>query len=87
MDQDPIASPAPRESPETVAVIDGVEWSPNPDLSKKLTLRVDAGYAGIGIAKYSGYSTERREPGLDSNNSTFDFRNIYPATPGWQFGG
>jgi hypothetical protein len=64
-------------------VIDGVEWSPNPELAKELTVRIDAGFAGIGVVKYSGMSTERREPGMDSNNSTFDFVTIPHATPGY----
>jgi hypothetical protein len=64
-------------------VIDGVEWSPNPSLRKEITVRVDAGFAGIGVVKYSGQSTERREPGMDSNNSTFDFTTIEHATPGF----
>jgi hypothetical protein len=64
-------------------VIDGVEWSPNPGLAKELTVRVDAGFAGIGVVKYSGMSTERREPGMDTNNSTFDFVTIPHATPGF----
>jgi len=64
-------------------VIDGVEWSPNPSLRKEITVRVDAGFAGIGVVKYSGQSTERREPGMDTNNSTFDFVTIAHATPGF----
>jgi len=67
-------------------VIDGVEWDPNPTHYKTLTVRVDAGYAGIGVVKYSGMSTERREPGLDTNNSTFDFVTIPHATPGFFHG-
>jgi len=64
-------------------VIDGVEWSPNPGLKKEITVRIDAGFAGINVVKYSGESTERREPGMDTNNSTFDFIKTYPATPGF----
>jgi len=63
-------------------VIDGVEYSSNPALTKELTRRVDAGFAGIGITRYSGYSTERREIGLDTNDSTFDFMNLNHPTPG-----
>lgn len=62
-------------------VIDGVEYSTSLDV-KYLTVRVDQGFAGMGISKYSGYSTERRALGLDSNNSTFDFVNTGP-TPGY----
>jgi hypothetical protein len=64
-------------------VIDGVEYNVNPTYSKELTVRVDAGFAGIGIAKYSGQDTERREVGLDTNNSTFDFVNPPSPTPGY----
>jgi hypothetical protein len=64
-------------------VIDGVEYNSNPAYSKEMTVRVDAGFAGIGIVKYSGYSTERREPGLDTNNSTFDFIDLVHPTPGF----
>jgi len=67
-------------------VIDGVEYNSNPAYSKEMTVRVDAGFAGIGITRYSGQSTERREPGLDTNNSTFDFVVIPYATPGYYYG-
>ena len=65
-------------------VIDGVEYNSNPMYSKEMTVRVDAGFAGIGTTRYSGQSTERRELGLDTNNSTFDFVLIPRPTPGWQ---
>jgi hypothetical protein len=68
------------------SVIDGVEYNSNPAYSKELTMRVDAGFAGIGITKYSGQSTERREEGLDTNNSTFDFINLPTPTPGYFYG-
>jgi hypothetical protein len=68
-------------------VIDGVEYASNPYVtSKEMTVRVDAGYAGIGILRYGGQSTERREEGLDTNNSTFDFVNIPHPTPGYFYG-
>lgn len=67
-------------------VIDGVEYSANPSSTKELTLRVDAGFAGVGVTRYSATSVERRELGLDSNNSTFDFVNIKPPTPGFFHG-
>jgi hypothetical protein len=63
-------------------VVDGVEWSSNPASAKELTVRIDAGFAGIGITRYSGYSTERRELGLDTNDSSFDFMNLVHPTPG-----
>lgn len=65
-------------------VLDAVEYSANPEKQKEITLRVDAGFAGIGIAKYSGRSTERRLAGFDSNNSNLDFVNLDKPTPGWQ---
>ncbi len=65
-------------------IVDGIEYSSNTTVTTRyLTLRVDAGLAGNGIAKWSGTSVQRRFPGLDSNNSTFDFENINPPSPGW----
>jgi hypothetical protein len=64
-------------------VIDGVEYNGNPAYSKEMTVRVDAGFAGIGITRYTGQSTERRELGLDTNDSTFDFMNLLHPTPGY----
>jgi len=63
-------------------VIDGVEYGPDADRTKELTMRVDAGFAGLGCTKYSGQSTERREIGFDVNNSTFDFILLPTPTPG-----
>jgi hypothetical protein len=64
-------------------VIDGVEYASNSDVTKELTARVDAGFAGLGCTKYSFQSTERREIGMDVNNSTFDFTLLPEPTPGW----
>jgi len=64
-------------------VIDGVEYASSATARKELTVRVDAGFAGIGITRYSATSAERRELGLDTNDSTFDFENVHPPTPGW----
>ncbi len=64
-------------------IIDGVEYASTTSATKELTTRVDAGFAGIGITRYSATSTERRELGLDTNDSTFDFENCFPPTPGW----
>ena len=64
-------------------VIDGVEYASNPEVTKELTRRVDAGFAGLGISKYSAQSTERRQLGLDTNDSTFDFIKIERPTPGY----
>jgi len=64
-------------------IIDGIEYASNSTLTKVLTQRVDAGFAGLGCTKYSGHSTERRELGLDTDNSSFDFLLITPPTPGY----
>ena len=44
---------------------------------------VYAGFAGLGNSKYSGQSTERRELGLDTNDSTFDFELSARPTVGY----
>ncbi len=64
-------------------VLDGVEYASNTSSTKALTWRVDAGFAGLGCTKYSGQSTERRELGLDTNDSSFDFVLLPDPTPGW----
>jgi hypothetical protein len=64
-------------------IIDAVEYSANPESPRFMTLRLDGGYAGNGVTRYSGQSIERRHPGQDTNNSAFDFENIPGATPGW----
>lgn len=65
-------------------ILDGVECRSNPDTPKSLTRRIDAGSAGRGIRKYSGYSVERRLAGMDTNNSSVDFINLPHPTPGYQ---
>ncbi|MBN2708386.1 MAG: DUF4876 domain-containing protein [Calditrichaceae bacterium] len=65
-------------------VFDVVEYSINPETEKRITIRLDAGYAGVGIQKYSGKSVERRFPGFDINNSSLDFINLDEPTPGFQ---
>lgn len=65
-------------------VIDVVEYSSSSEYQKEITRRMDAGFAGIGMTKYSGKSVERRERGFDTNNSTLDFVIIDTPTPGWQ---
>jgi hypothetical protein len=66
-------------------IIDGVEYAASASSVKELTSRVDAGLAGIGCTRYSGRSVERREPGLDTNNSTSDFLLTSPPTPGYSY--
>jgi len=75
--------PGTRVTLPLYTVIDGVEYAANSDHTKELTMRVDAGFAGVGCAKYSGASVERREVGVDTNNSTFDFVLIPRGTPGY----
>jgi len=72
-----------------VQVLDGVEYAGEQDHNKAFDIRIDAGLAGYGIKDYSGKSIERHHPvtggpGFDTNNSTFDFVNLYHPTPGWQ---
>lgn len=70
-------------------IIDGVEYSSNPDHDKALVAQLDAGLAGYSIRSYSGKSIERHHPetggpGYDTNNSSFDFVSLSRPTPGWQ---
>jgi uncharacterized protein DUF4876 len=64
-------------------VIDAVEYSSNSESTKQLTRRLDAGFAGVGMSKYSGKSVERRIPGFDTNNSRLDFVILNDPTPGF----
>ena len=63
-------------------ILDAVEYSSNISSPRYITTRLDAGYGGIGMVRYGGKSIERKVPGLDSNNSTFDFEIVTP-TPGY----
>jgi hypothetical protein len=65
-------------------IVDAVEFTRSTESSKYITIRLDAGVAGIGVGSYSARSVQRRFPGLDSNNSTFDFEICFPPSPGWQ---
>jgi len=70
-------------------IMDAVEYSGNPEATKEISTRLDAGLAGRRITKYTGKSTEREHPetgapGYDSNNSTFDFVSLSHPTPGRQ---
>ncbi len=66
-------------------VIDGVEYQSSPNYLKTLDLRIDRGFAGVGLTRYSGMSLERKFPGLDTDNSTVDFHIIPHPTPGYQY--
>ena len=68
-------------------ILDGVEYQSSPNLLKTLDPRVDRGFAGVGLTRYSGKSMERKYPGMDTNNSTVDFRVIPHPTPGYQYQG
>jgi hypothetical protein len=63
-------------------ILDGVEYASNPSSARYTPPRMDGGYGGVGLTRYSGQSIERKVPGLDSNNSTFDFEIVTP-TPGY----
>lgn len=65
-------------------VIDAVEYASSAELTHSSSRRLDAGFAGIGITRYSGKSTERRLPGFDTDNSTVDFVVNNVPTPGYQ---
>ncbi len=66
-------------------VLDAVEVANNqsPTFRRYWTLRIDAGLGGNGMPKYGGQSIERKVPGFDSNNSSFDFEIVGSPTPGY----
>jgi hypothetical protein len=65
-------------------ILDAVEVAenPSPTFRRYLTLRIDAGLGGTSMTKYSGRSIQRKVPGFDSNNSSFDFEILETPTPG-----
>ena len=65
-------------------VIDGVEYQSNPHPQNKKTLdaRIDRSYV-LSPPRYSGKSMQRKEPGLDTNDSLSDFEILDRATPGY----
>lgn len=63
------------------AIIDGVEYSDVTLSSKIVSEDIDAGYAGLGMVRFSQQSIERIQPGFDTDNSSHDFRIVTP-TPG-----
>ncbi|GAB4365808.1 MAG: DUF4876 domain-containing protein [Calditrichia bacterium] len=63
-------------------IVDGVEYKSGVTTNKYLTYRIDSGFAGIGVTKYSGKSVQRVVPWQDTNNSTVDFRVLNAPTPG-----
>ncbi len=66
-------------------ILDAVEYaaSQSSTFRRYLTLRIDGGLGGSGMTRYSGQSIERKVPGFDSNNSSFDFVNVATPTPGY----
>lgn len=66
-------------------ILDAVEYtaSQGATFRRYLTLRIDAGLGGNGMSRYSGQSIERKVPGFDSNNSSFDFEIAGTPTPGY----
>lgn len=66
-------------------VVDGVEYQTNPHPISKKTLdkKIDRSYV-LSPPRYSGKSMQRREPGLDTNDSLSDFEIKERATPGYQ---
>jgi hypothetical protein len=66
-------------------ILDAVEYSASqsPTFRRYLTLRIDAGLGVAGMTRYSGQSIERKVPGFDSNNSSFDFVINPTPTPGY----
>lgn len=70
---------------DILTVVDGVEYQSNPHPQNKKTLdsRIDRSYV-LSPPRYSGKSMQRREPGLDTNDSLSDFELKDKATPGYQ---
>lgn len=65
-------------------VADGIEYQSNPHPISKKTLdyKIDRSYV-LSPPRYSGKSMQRREPGLDTNDSLSDFEILNRATPGY----
>jgi hypothetical protein len=66
-------------------ILDAVEYTATQSSTfrRYLTLRIDAGLGGNGMTRYGGQSIERKVPGFDSNNSSFDFEIVGTPTPGY----
>ncbi|MFZ0389124.1 MAG: DUF4876 domain-containing protein [Calditrichia bacterium] len=65
-------------------VIDAVEYQASAAGSKYLPLRLDAGFTGVGISRYTGKSVQRIQL-KDLNNSRTDFQILSHPTPGQVF--
>jgi len=64
-------------------IIDGVEYAKAGATPSTIELNdlVDAGYAAGPASNYLGIPVERKEPGMDTNNSSNDFRMTPAPTP------
>ena len=64
-------------------ILDGVEYQSSG--TKRLTLddRIDRGWVQS-PRKYNGESMQRREPGVDTNDGTLDWKVMTKPTPGYQ---
>ena len=62
-------------------IIDGVEYDKSETSSMSMNDLVDAGHAIGPGSNYQGKPVERKKPGMDTNNSTNDFRLIKAPTP------
>ena len=70
-------------------VIDGVQYSRDAENPKMFDEIIYAGFAGVGLQKYTGKSIERENPitgdaGYDTDNSSVDFVINNSPTPGFQ---
>lgn len=64
-------------------VLDGVEYQTDNKTSKTLDSKIDRGYV-ISPSRYSGKSLQRREAGVDTNDSSLDWEILPYPTPGYQ---
>lgn len=64
-------------------IIDGFEGQSSSTQQKTLDVRIEKSYT-LAPPKYSGKSTQRREPGQDTNNGLLDWEIIPAPTPGYQ---
>ncbi len=64
-------------------ILDGVEYQSSGTHRLTLDDRVDRGWVQS-PPKYSGKSMERRDPGVDTNDGTLDWKVIDHPTPGYQ---
>jgi hypothetical protein len=64
-------------------IIDAVQYVSDPTLQKSIDDRLDRGLVP-NPARYSGKSTQRKEPGMDTNDGSLDWEIIPVPTPGRQ---